>query len=54
MTLPEVGITTDELVPEMSAQAVRHGHLTQNAYVSLDNEDVAEIIRASFVEMTDF
>ncbi len=54
MTLPEVGITTDELVPEMSAQAVRYGHLTQSAYVALENDDVAEIIRASFVEMTDF
>ena len=54
MTLPEVGITTDELVTEMSAQAVQHGHLTQSAYVALENDDVAEIIRASFDEMTDF
>ncbi|CAM3207955.1 iron-containing alcohol dehydrogenase [Lactococcus laudensis] len=54
MTLPEVGITTDELVSDMSAQAVQHGHLTQSAYVALENDDVAEIIRASFEEMTDF
>lgn len=54
MTLPEVGITTDELVTEMSGQAVQHGHLTQSAYVALENDDVAEIIRASFDEMTDF
>lgn len=54
MTLPEVGIKTDELVDEMSRQAVLHGNLTTAPFVKLEPADVAEIIRAAFTEMTEF
>lgn len=54
MTLPEVGIETDELVAEMSAQAVLHGDLTHQPFVTLESDQVAAIIQACFEEMTAF
>lgn len=54
MTLPEVGIETQELVAEMSQQAVLHGDLGRDKFVNLNVTDVESIISASFVEMTSF
>lgn len=54
MTLPEVGIETKDLVEEMSRQAVLHGGLLEDKFVNLDEEAVAEIINASFEDMTSF
>ena len=54
MTLPEVGIETQELVAEMSQKAIEHGKLTENRFVNLQVEDVEAILTASFTEMTEF
>lgn len=54
MTLPKVGITTKELVREMSEKAVEHGKLEQNRFVNLDVNGVEAIIAASFEPMTEF
>ncbi|MGT2911442.1 iron-containing alcohol dehydrogenase [Streptococcus cameli] len=54
MTLPEVGIETQDLVREMSEKAIEHGKLTSNRFVDLDVADVEQILTASFEEMTRF
>lgn len=54
MTLPEVGIPVQDLVREMSEQAVLHGRLDGNVFVPLSVDHVEEIILASFVEMEEF
>lgn len=51
MTLPEVGITTDEKVDLMSKQAVDGGLNTTNPFVSLTAKDVAKITHACFLPM---
>lgn len=53
MTLPQVGIKTDELVPEMSRQVLAHNNM-QQLYVPMDDEAVERVIRACFEEMTSF
>ena len=53
MTLPQVGIKTDELVPEMSRQVLAHNNM-QQIYVPMDEEAVERVIRACFEEMTSF
>ncbi|MGZ7144568.1 NADH-dependent alcohol dehydrogenase, partial [Streptococcus pyogenes] len=54
MVLSEVGIKNQELVREMSEKAVEHGNLGQNIFVTLDADDVENIISASFEAMETF
>lgn len=54
MTLPEVGIDSDEFITAMSEHAVKQGHLTSNAYVAMTVDQVADLIRTCFTEMTIF
>lgn len=54
MTLQEVGIETQDLVREMSEQAVVHGGLDQYSFVNLDVAAVESIITACFVPMEQF
>lgn len=53
MTLPQVGIKTDELVAEMSRQVLAHNNM-QQIYVPMDEDAVEQTIRACFEEMTAF
>ena len=54
MTLPEVGIENQDLVSEMSEQAVKHGGLSNDRFVNLTVDDVKEIIKASYNPMETF
>ncbi|AXQ77643.1 iron-containing alcohol dehydrogenase [Streptococcus chenjunshii] len=51
MTLPEVGIKTQDILAEMSQKAVEHGNLSENRFVNLEAEVVEQILRASFEPM---
>lgn len=54
MTLPEVGIDNQDLVAEMSEHAVLHGGLGKGKFVNLGVDEVAEIIKSSFIPMENF
>lgn len=55
MTLQETGIKTQELVRQMSEEAVEGGNLTsKNPFVPLSVEDVEQMMNACFVEMSEF
>lgn len=52
MTLPEVGIETDEKVDHMSAQAIDEGLDVGNPFVALTAADIAKMTRECFAPMT--
>lgn len=51
MTLPEVGIQTEEKLEEMAKAAVFHSSIATEGFVSLHEEDVLAIYRMSMTEM---